>query len=379
MPIRRVDLNDYTIDPRQAATDAAGVLREGGVVALPTETVYGLAAKPDVAVARDALATLRGGATGPLTPHLAEPTDLSLFDIDPGEAGSKLVQKLWPGPVALVFEQPDEAKRQAAAKSLGLAEGELFADDGRITLRCPDDPFAREVLRGAGQPTILTRAGLPKGPATKPPTVEELEPLGVNLLIDAGPTRYARPSTVIRVGADGSSWDVVREGIYDRRIVERLLRTTVLFVCSGNTCRSPMAMAMGRKILAKKLGVTVETLGDKGFEVISAGTGAMPGMRATPAAADAVADLGGDLSSHRSQPVDVALINRADLIITMGRGHRDMVEAMVPSAADKTMMLDPQGDIEDPIGSDAATYRRMAGRLEGLVQKRLDDAAALAG
>ena len=65
----------------------------------------------------------------------------------------------------------------------------------------------------------------------------------VDLILDAGPTRYARPSTLIKVEQGG--FRIVRAGVYDERIVEKMLKTTILFVCSGNTCRSPMAEGFG--------------------------------------------------------------------------------------------------------------------------------------
>jgi protein-tyrosine phosphatase len=375
MPIRRVDLNDYTLDPRAACREAADVLRAGELVSLPTETVYGIAARPDVAAEK--LAALRGpmtdGATRPpMTPHLAGPADVEAYGVTPGEVGDKLLRKLWPGPVAVVFEV-DEAARTAAAAKLGVPVEQLYSSDGRVTLRCPSEPYANLVLQAAGQPTVVTRLGLPKDATDSPPTDAALDACGVSLALDAGPTRYGRPSTMVRVAADGQSYEVLREGIYDRRILERLLRTTLLFVCSGNTCRSPMAMAVARPILAEKLGLTPDGLGDAGYDIISAGTSAMPGMRATPAAADAVLDLGGDLGTHRSQPLDVALIHRADRILAMGEAHRQTILSLVPSAADKTFLLDPAGDIEDPIGLDAATYREMAGRLQSLVRDRVAD------
>src|SRR5438067_1534332 len=126
---------------------------------------------------------------------------------------------------------------------------------------------------------------------------------------NAGPTKFAKPSTIVRVGAE--SYQVVRQGVYDERIIEKMLRTTVLFVCSGNTCRSPMSEAIARRLLAEKLGVAEADLEKKGIVVMSAGASAMHGARATPQAVEAVKGLGADLSRHRSQPLSVELIHRA--------------------------------------------------------------------
>jgi protein-tyrosine phosphatase len=370
MPVRRVDLTDYAIDLDQAIEDAARVLTAGRLVVMPTETVYGIAGKPDTATAGAQLAELRAGTDSPLAPHLGSPEELDRYVPDPTAVGRKLSKKLWPGPVALIFSV-SEADRSKVASALSIEAGTIFDESGRITLRCPDDPICSMLLKRAGQPVVLTRSGLPKGSGTVPPSPESVESAGVELLLDAGPTRLERPSTVIRI--DGESWEVVREGIYDRRTVEKALRTTVLFVCSGNTCRSPMAMALGRQAMAEGLGVSLEQVGDRGYDVVSAGTFAMPGMRATPAAAEAVASVGGGLNSHRSRPLDMAAIHQADLIITMGQTHREAVIAQLPSAAQKTILLDPDGDIEDPIGSDAAHYKTLAERMRQLVRDRLGE------
>ena len=101
----------------------------------------------------------------------------------------------------------------------------------------------------------------------------------VSLVVDAGPARHARPSTVVRVGAD-DFYTVLRQGAISARRLARLARTRVLIVCTGNMCRSPMAVGLARKILAQRLGCTPEDLGSHGFEVTSAGTaaaGAGPG------------------------------------------------------------------------------------------------------
>ena len=253
------------------------VLHAGGIVVLPTETVYGAAALLSHRDGRRRLKELRGGPNSnsaappqPFTVHLGRPEDAARYLGEVGELGQRMMRKLWPGPVGLVFEVPPSRRAEVAAE-WGVAESDLYDSGGGMTLRCPD-----HIVDG---PVVITAAGTHSSSADQ--LAADLDGKA-DLIFDAGPTRFSTSSTIVKVGAD--RYEIVREGVYDERIIERLLRTTVLFVCSGNTCRSPMAEAITRQILAEKEGVPESELERKGISVLSAGAFAMPGARATPAA-----------------------------------------------------------------------------------------------
>jgi protein-tyrosine phosphatase len=373
MPVQVVSIFEGAYDAH--VRSAANQLRQGGLVVLPTETVYGAAAALDHPAALDRLRTLTvlpsGVAPHAFIPHLASPADADRFLGDVSEFGRRCLRKLWPGPVALVFDVPAD-RRRAVAESFKLRESDLYTGD-TIALRCPDHRVFTDVIEQAGAPVAAVKAGSDQA-ADGLDVARELDGK-VDLVLDAGPSRFSKPSTIVRVHRD--SYEIVRAGIYDQRIIERLLRTTILFVCSGNTCRSPMAEAITRHMLAEKMHVTEDDLEKKGVQVVSAGAMAMPGSRAAAPAIDVVREMGGDLTRHRSRMLSVELIHQADMIFTMSQNHARAVTTLVPSAAEKVATLNPQGDIEDPIGADITVYQQVAGEIKDLVEKRLRERVLL--
>jgi protein-tyrosine phosphatase len=353
-------------DSTEQIARAVDALNNGKLIVLPTETVYGVCGLLANADARSALQSIRQGAKKPFTIHLANPEQALPLLGEVNEFAHRVIRKLWPGPVGLQFDIP-KAQQEKVSSELGVGPEELF-EGSALTLRCPDHPIFYIVAAAVNQPLAVV------APAGRPARLEDVDleiMEKVEMAFDAGPTRYSKPSTLAKVNENNCQ--VIRAGVYDQRIIDRLLQTTILFVCSGNTCRSPMAQAIATKSLADRFGLSPDRLEEKGISVISAGSFAMPGARATPEAIEAVRSIGVDLSRHRSQPLSVELIHRADFIYTMSRSHAKTVTALVPSAAEKTQPLDPDSDVADPIGSDISVYNEVASQLKTLIEKRFSE------
>jgi glycine hydroxymethyltransferase len=137
---------------------------------------------------------------------------------------------------------------------------------------------------------------------------------------------------------------------------------TVLFVCTGNVCRSPMAEALFRRAAE----------GRGAYRILSAGVGAIDGQPPSPHAVQVLQELGLDISGSRSRMLTSDLVQQADYIFGMTHGHVDAITMLYPQAAEKIFLLrefdetldDFEKDIGDPIGASYETYLSCRDQIE---------------
>lgn len=353
------DILDWQrLDPTAAVRHAVQILRTGGLVAFPTETGYELAAS---ALQTEAVARVRTLSAFPTEPvPLAVRGLAAARDWSPAlsQLGQRLARRFWPGPLTL-------------ASSAGVADGLCsrlptevrphVCPEGTISLRTPAHEAILNTLANLPEPLVLTPLpGAEGAVALQVGQIARTE--GIDLILDDGPCHYSQPATVVAV--DNNHWQVVRPGVVTEEMIQRQSVCLVIFVCTGNTCRSPLSEALFKKRLAERLGCAVAELPARGFLVISAGLAAMMGGGAAAEAVQVAGAYDADLSSHRSQPLTPELAAQADYLIAMTRAHVRALIEQNPRLGSRPRLLDPQGeDVPDPIGHPQAVYEECGKRI----------------
>jgi tRNA threonylcarbamoyl adenosine modification protein (Sua5/YciO/YrdC/YwlC family) len=369
MPPLVIDIRNAE-DSRDVVHRAVQALAEGQLVALPTETVYGLAASACRADAVDRLMRAKGRPTGkpfPLAIKSAEEAVDFVPDLTP--LARRFARRCWPGPVTLVL---DDQHKEGLTQQLPRSVRDVVRPNGTVGLRVPANEMAQDVLRMLSGPIVLTSANR-SGDAEAITAEEVVRAMGddVAIVLDDGTCRYGQPSSVVRV--KHNNYEVLREGVVAESTLRRLASVMVVFVCTGNTCRSPMAELLMRARLAESLHCKIDELEDHGFVVVSAGIAAAPGCPPASEAVQVMRDHGLDLVPHEAQPLTDHLVRHADLIITMTSSHLQAILQRWPNAAARSRILMPSGqDVNDPIGQTLGAYRHCAEQITEAVKYHAD-------
>lgn len=186
--MRRLSVNP--LEPDAAAIEeAADVIRRGGLVGFPTDTLYGIAVDPFNADAVRKVFALKGRVAAQALPLVAANTAQVEALVGPlSEEARALTEEFWPGPLTLLWPAPERLV------------AEVTAGTGRVGVRVPAQAVARALCARAASPLTATSANLSgEPPSEDPDRVAESLQAGLDVLLDAGPTAGGLPSTIVDV------------------------------------------------------------------------------------------------------------------------------------------------------------------------------------
>ena len=370
MPFERINLRLSDCDWNAAVCKTVDVLRGGGLAVVPTETVYGLAARLTNSEAIRKLIQLKGrNEQHPFA--LAFPSVDTIGDVcsEMSPLALRLARRCLPGPVSLVLDVSSDSPFW----KLPVETQQSVSLQGTVCCRVPDHPLLLTVLGELNEPMVLTSANL-SGRGETADVEQIVADLGggIDILLDDGPIAQPKPSTIVKI--IGDEYTILREGALKSETIQRLAALMILFVCTGNTCRSPMAERLCERLMSDRLHCPVDALDQHRIVVLSAGISAGEGQSASANAVEVLSEYGLDLSNHRSLLLNETHVRFADFIFTMTRHHRERILSNWHNVDSRLSVLRTDGgDITDPIGGTLSAYRTCAEQIYVEIGRRLEE------
>jgi L-threonylcarbamoyladenylate synthase len=354
----------------QVVQRAAELIKSGGVIIYPTDTLYGIGVNAHNPVAMDRLYHIKGREKG-------KPVSLMIKNIEQAkyivgnmtQEEERIFRALLPGKATVIIsvKKPPKIPLMMQAEKIGF--------------RIPECPLCLRLVTEARCP--ITSTSLNTSGSENVSDIHQIDLAfydHIDLVLDAGPVRSTNGSTVI--DATTSPATVLRVGDMPLSEVEKRLghkvRTsyprnfTITFICSGNICRSPMAQGIFKQIISRTKYRTYVTIN-------SAGT--FP-LEPTPVDLNTLEiaqkqDI--DLHAHISRPVTVDIIQEANLVVCLARDHYEYLIKKYPTQRDKIILLKQwylhrklvNPSVADPIGQPLEVHAEIFKEIQAELKRIL--------